>query len=224
MNEAITFPDIKTVEFAEFYGILLGDGCIYSNLNGICISGNSILDKDYIENYVAGLIKSLFNINPKIYFSKKEKSIRCVIYNRDIVRFLLSLGFPLGIKKNKNPKIPDSFFKNKDLLKTCIRGLQDTDGSLYPQSNVKIILDICIKTPSLLESTKKAFEKIKFKINYTHNRIYLCGERDVSLFMAEIGSSNLRNILKYKIFLEKGKVPKSSEIEKFLRENRELNH
>ena len=186
--------------------------------------GNSILDKDYLEVYVSNLIEKIFNIKPKIYYSKKKKAIRCIIYNREIARFLEKFGFPVGIKKIKNPKIPKIFFKNKNLIKMCIRGLQDTDGSIYPQSNVKIILDICIKSNSLLESTKEAFNKIEFKINYTHNRIYLCGKEKVAFFMKEIGSSNLRNKRKYEIFLETGKVPLSSEMEKLLREKYKENN
>ena len=59
----IKIPEINTNEFAEFYGIMLGDGCIYSNLNGLCISSNSIVDKNYIENYISKLILNLFGIN-----------------------------------------------------------------------------------------------------------------------------------------------------------------
>lgn len=212
-------PNINSSEFAEFYGIMLGDGCVYSNLNGVCISGNSQLDHLYLRVYVKELIRKLFDIEPRIYYSKKEKSIRCIIYNRDVSRFLINFGFPHGIKKTQNLEIPKNFFSNKDLLKACIRGLQDTDGSLYPQSNVKIILDISIKTKSLLESTKKAFKKIGFKINFTHNRIYLCGKERISLFIQEMGSSNMRNIMKYNTFLETGKVPLSLETEKLLRRN-----
>jgi len=209
--------ETTSVDFAEFYGALLGDGCVYSNLNGVCISGNSELDKDYLEKYISNLIKKIFNITPKIYYSKNENSIRCLIYNRNIARFMIKMGFPKGIKKTQNPKFPKYFFKNKELLKACIRGLNDTDGSVYHQSNTKIILDICIKSPSLLESTKKAFEAISFPINSTHNRIYLCSKEKVGSFFKIIGSSNLRHIKKHEIFLKTGKVPTSLEIEKLLR-------
>lgn len=212
----VKLPNINTIEFAEFYGILLGDGCIYSNESGLCIAGNSISDKHYLEDYVSNLIKNLFGVKPKIYYSKNSKSMRCVLYNQKIVKFLMKIGFPAGLKRLNNPKIYSSFFKDKDLLKACIRGLQDTDGSVYNQANTKIILDISIKSNSLLKSTIKAFNKIKFDINFTHNRIYLCGKKNVLLFLKEFGTSNYRHIKKYDIFLKTGKIPLSLEIEKLL--------
>ncbi len=33
-------PEKMDLEFAELYGALLGDGCLYSNMNGFCITGN----------------------------------------------------------------------------------------------------------------------------------------------------------------------------------------
>jgi len=204
-------------DFAEFYGILLGDGCIYSNLSGFCISGNSELDRHYLEVYVSDLIYRLFKLRPKIYYSPKGKIMRCVLYNRAISRFLIEKGFPKGNKKSNKIRIPPVFFKRDYLIKACIRGLNDTDGSVYPQKNSKIILDISIKIKSLLESCIEAFHKISFPINYTHNRIYLCGGGKVSLFIREIGSSNLRNIKKYDMFLKEDRVPTSLETERLLK-------
>ena len=84
----LSFPDINSEEYAEFYGIMLGDGCIYSDMSGFCISGNSVLDKIYYKEYLNNLIVSLFNVNPKIYYSKNIKSVRCVVYNQKIAKFL----------------------------------------------------------------------------------------------------------------------------------------
>jgi len=207
-------------DFAELYGILLGDGCIYSNLTGFCISGNSVLDKHYLESYVSDLIFRLFNLRPKIYYSKEAKSVRCVLYSKAIARLLVRRGFPKGYKKINKVKIPNRLFKKKSLIRACIRGINDTDGSIYHQKNSKIILDICIKTKSLLDSTIRAFMEINFPINYTHNRIYLCGQKSISKFIEEIGSSNLRNIKKYERFLKTGKVPTSLETETFLRKEK----
>jgi len=206
-------------KYAEFYGIMLGDGCIYSNLSGICISGNSILDKNYIQKYVIPLINTLFDINPKIYYSKKANSIRAIVYSKDLVKFLLKDGFPKGKKMFSKTEIPKRFFKKPKLIASCIRGLNDTDGSIYPRKNVKIVLDISIKSPTLLKSSVKAFNSIEFPIKYTKNRIYIYGEKQIKDFFELIGSSNQRNILKYQSFIKKGVVPTSHELEKFIREN-----
>ena len=51
-SKRVTFPNIKSIEFAEFYGILLGDGCVFSNMNGFSISGDKRLDRDYHYFYI----------------------------------------------------------------------------------------------------------------------------------------------------------------------------
>lgn len=40
----VNLPERKSEDFAEFYGILLGDGCVFSNLNGLTITGDKFLD------------------------------------------------------------------------------------------------------------------------------------------------------------------------------------
>lgn len=219
-EDKIIFPKINDIDFAEFYGTLLGDGCVYFNLTGLCISGNSILDKNYLEDYVSNRIVKLFNIKPKIYYSPKGKIMRCIVYNKSIAKFLIKNGFPKGNKKINNPRMDNRFFRNKHLLKACIRGINDTDGSIYPQNNSKVILDISIHAKSLLKSTLKAFQQIDLPVNYTKNRIYLCGKKPVSLFFRIIGSSNIKHIIKYKLFLKTGKVPLTLEIEKFLKQKK----
>lgn len=218
--DKVKIPRTNSPEFAEFYGILLGDGCIYSNLSGFCISGNSILDRHYLGSYVTNLIIKLFNIKPKIYYSTPGKIMRCVLYNKMVVKFLIEQKFPKGNKKANNPKILPEFFKNKTLLKACIRGIQDTDGSIYPQQNSKIILDISIHSESLLESVMKAFQKLGLPVNYTKNRAYLCGKQNVAFFLKEIGSSNIKHIKKYQIFLKTQKVPLTFEMEKLLKQEK----
>jgi len=221
-EDKVKFPELDNICFAEFYGSLLGDGCIYSNLTGLCISGHSVLDRNYLEYYVSKNIIKLFNIKPKIYYSPQGKIIRCVLYNKKVSKFLIKSGFPKGNKKKNCPKIPDRFFKNKELLKACIRGINDTDGSVYPQTNSKIILDISIHSQSLIQSTLKAFQQLGLPVNYTKNRIYLCGKKPVTSFFEIIGSSNQKHIAKYHYFLKTGTVPLSSEIEKLLKQNKVL--
>lgn len=207
----------KEEKYAEFYGAMLGDGCIFSNMIGICLSGNSALDRNYIEFYLSNIIKEIFGIEPKIYYSKKSKNIRCFVYSKPLAKWLIKEGFPKGKKIKSKITIPSRFLKNPKLIKACIRGLNDTDGSIYHQKNVGIILDISIISSSLLNSVIEAFNKIEFAINHTKNRAYICGEKRVKDYFIKIGSSNLRQILKYKFFLDEGKVPKSKEIETFLR-------
>ncbi len=216
IERLVKLPDHNKKEFAEFYGIMLGDGCIYSNLSGFCISSNSVLDKEYIESYVSKLILNLFGIKPKIYYSKQAKAIRCVIYSKKIANYLISFGFPKGKKIKGNLIIPELFFENPKLLNYCIRGIVDTDGSVCPHPNTKIMLSISILSKPLLKSCIRALNKTKIYFGYYNKGINMYGSDKLNNYFKLIGSSNPKNILKYQTFVNMGYTPFTLEIENLL--------
>jgi|TARA_Y100000310_G_scaffold243188_1_gene247624 hypothetical protein len=209
----ISFPNINSKEFAEFYGIMLGDGCIYSNLDGFCITGHKILEKEYYRNYLKNLIENLFSDAPKFSVSKEHNVIRCYLYSKQISSFLINLGFSRGKKKNL---IIPHFFKNKEQISYCIRGLFDTDGSLSNHPGAKIMIHFSIPQNPLRESVSKALKLFNIKFSYSSKSIYIYGKENVGFFFNIIGSSSIKNNYKYKIFKKTGKVPSSKETETFL--------
>lgn len=217
--EEIRLPSTDSLDFAEFYGILLGDGCVYSNLNSFCISSDSLLDKHYVFSRVVPLIGKLFGEQPKTYFSKTERSIR-IIFNRKLAtRFLVRFGFPRGKKSSSEVKIPSEFQNNSELLKACIRGLVDTDGSICPHPNSKIMLDLTTKMPDLLKSCFEAFVDLGLEPSLSQEGIYLYGEGKVGKYFKEIGSSNMKHRLKHNVYRKRGKVPNTRLLEEHLRKN-----
>jgi len=81
-------------KLAEFIGIILGDGNIYSYKKGkkirvynVRIAGDSRNDYEYLTNYVASLSKDLVGLQPRIYITRKDQ----------IKKFYKGIGF-------KNPK------------------------------------------------------------------------------------------------------------------------
>lgn len=216
-------PKITSELFAEFYGIMLGDGCIYSNFKGICISGDSLVDRHYIKNYISKLIYNLFEIEPKIYYSNQSRSIRCTVYSKTLAKLLVDFGFPKGKKALGNLVIPKLFFKQKKLLKNCLRGLCDTDGSVSFHPHTKIMLHLSITCNSLLNSSIQAFKKLNLPIGFYNKGITMYNQNKLKHYFKLIGSSNAKHILKYSMLLKKGYVPKKEEMETFLKKNRVLN-
>ncbi len=223
-TKKVRLPDKQSKRFAEFYGILLGDGCIFSGMNGLAISGDKILDLIYLKKYVGKLISELFGVYPSYYISKKHRSVNCVVYSKIIAKYLLDMGFPSGIKYNHNLEIPKFIFNKKDTLAACIRGLMDTDGSLSSHPNVKIMIHLSITIKSLRESVLKGLDKIGIKVGYYDKGIMIYGKDKIQRFRQEIGFSNYKNIIKYQRFIELGRVPTSKEVEMFImRENKFYN-
>ena len=206
-------PKKVNEKFSEFYGILCGDGCLFGG-ESLHIVGNKSLDSHYILNYVCPLINNLFGVNPHIYY--QGNTIRVVLYSKGIVKFINSLGFPMGKKKNSEIKIPDEIKKNVLFAKAFIRGMLDTDGCVVPHRKTSMILSICIMNPQLLEATKGLCEITHVDFSYLRDRIHLSTVEKIKCFFREIGSSNLRNIIRFDHYMKDGYSIRASEIERFL--------
>ena len=204
------YPPLNSKKLAEFCGILLGDGCIYTHNKTVCISGHKVYDRPFLEIHVAKLIYELFGLRPVFYYRKNRNALDCIVHCKKIGDFLSKYLPVVGNKKLVKATIPKYYFQNKELLKACLRGLCDTDGSFCPHPHTKVMFNLTIKNPHLFRSAKKAFAKVGFPIRSSDPSLYFYGEKFVDLFLREIGSSNPKHLIKLHIFRETGIMPRSS--------------
>ena len=129
-------------DFALFYGILLGDGCIgkykykeYKNKYNynISITCNALDDKPFFDKIVSPLIFKLTGRKIPHRIKKEENTIYFNFCNKKLFYKLKDIGFPLG-KKGPNLFIPKVFFE-RGLIKYVIQGFFATDGSLVLTKN-----------------------------------------------------------------------------------------
>ncbi len=217
LDRQIKLPRVTSKEFAEFYGAMIGDGCIYGTMAAFCITCNGVSDEWYVTEYLKNLCFSLFNVQPRIYYAKKEKVVRLIINSVTITRFLVKFGFPQGRKKNVNLEIPKEFFSNNQLLTACLRGMIDTDGGIYPHPHTRIMLDFTSIIPSLVMSVHEAFQKLDLQHGITTNRVQFYGREKLAKYFSVVGSSNPRNITKYLRFIRTGITPSAIETERLLK-------
>ena len=216
-KRGITFPK-RNEDLAEFMGILTGDGYIgqykLSNriISSIEISANISKDSEYINNFVAPLVKMLFNLDPKIYKRECQNTLRLIIYSKEIVNFINELDFPIGNKGFLSP--PRWILKNKLFFKRFIKGFFDTDGCIsfknkegkkYPVvsfvSKSKPLLD---KISTFLKGNeisfylgKRVVNDVRFKKESITYKLEINGKKNTILFYQLIGSNNSRNKRKY---------------------------
>lgn len=200
-------------EFAEFLGVMAGDGnlSIYKSDHKISISGHREDDFEYFL-YLRDLFKRLFHKEIKLRDKKRYLSLE--LSNKNILNQLNKAGILVG-KKSDKIEIPKDIMKNQNLSKYFLRGLADTDFSVtfkkggrkknsYPRICVdlgskKIISQISSLLNSLkIKHTVYGRRGIRNGTKYQTYSIDINGKENLYKWLSEIGFHNPKHLTKNK--------------------------
>jgi hypothetical protein len=211
-TKEITIPK-KDEKLAEFIGIVLGDGHLHTKHNCITIFG-SLDDIYYYELNVIPLIKSLFNIIPKLKRSNHRNSYYIYFYSKEIMDFLINLGMKRGNKINA--RIPKFIKQNKKLIPAFIKGLFDTDGYLkfskqtrpkhyYPRIRLAFGMSKFTKDIGIL-IRKLKFNHSSWEEDKGRGLLYyeISGKENLEKWMTIINPHNLVHKTKYLLWKKRG--------------------
>lgn len=115
---------------AEFFGLMIGDGGI--NTYQISVTLDNKTDIEYAL-YVQTLVKRLFGITPNCRQRYDKNCIVIEVSSINLVTFLVNKGLPLGDKLRGGISVPEWIKRNKQYSKACVRGMFDTDGSVFQE-------------------------------------------------------------------------------------------
>lgn len=118
----------RNEKLAEFIGIMLGDGGMTQYQ--VSVTLHSIDDLEY-GLFVKSLVQKLFGVMPSVYVRKDAHAHSIVLARKRAVTFLVSLGLVTGNKVKQQINIPTWILENEEYSLACLRGLMDTDGSVY---------------------------------------------------------------------------------------------
>lgn len=119
----------KSCDLAEFVGIMLGDGGI--SKYQVTITLHSENDRDY-GIFVSNLIRKLFDVPVKAYKSKRFHAHDYTVSRKKLVQFCVgTLGLKMGNKVRQQVDVPYWIKNNNSYTCACLRGLIDTDGSVF---------------------------------------------------------------------------------------------
>lgn len=194
-------------KLAEFVGAVLGDGHIFYHKSqnvgvyGIRIAGDIKLDKDYHTNYLLNLGKDIFGIDGKILLRIKEKNSGRFLdfYSKHLVEiFKEMLIFP-GNKIKNQSTIPKWIILNETFLKHCLRGLIDTDGSIFKMLNKDnniLRIGFTSHNLTLLNDVRSSFIRLGFHPSkiISNRQIFLSRKSDITKYLKDIGFSNKRHL------------------------------
>lgn len=208
-------PEIKLDEkLAEFVGAVLGDGHLESNkkkgVYHIRIAGDLIKDKDYHINHLKNLVREIFNLN-SVEIKRPETNERFLdIYSKKLIEFFVSMGIKPGNKIKNQSTIPVWIWKTNEFIKSCLKGLIDTDGSIFRMSNKNpnlIRINFTNHNSTLLNDTRKLFLVLGFNPSKIINnrQFYISRQEEIKKYLKNIGFSNKKhrnrlNIIKSPVF------------------------
>ncbi len=184
-------------DFAEMIGVVLGDGSLYVNKrHGVyqfVITGHAINDREHLLIFVKPTLERL--LKRKLHVKFYKNAIRVYSQEKAVVLTFQSYGLPIGNKVKNNVSIPKWVFSSKAFIKACVRGLIDTDGSIYPITGRNYTY---ISFKSASKNLRRSFDKAMQILGYKTSKwskkdvpeIYIGNKRDLAKYNKEIGFNN----------------------------------
>ncbi len=123
---------------AYIIGVSIGDGNL-SNPNGRAIRLRITCDNKYpvLRKYILRSLSIIFPKN-KVTEVDRENCTDISIYSNKLEN-ILGWKAKNGPKSKQNVSIPNWILENDIFLKECIRGLVQTDGSIYKDRGYKMV-------------------------------------------------------------------------------------
>ncbi|MDE1810956.1 MAG: LAGLIDADG family homing endonuclease, partial [Candidatus Micrarchaeota archaeon] len=167
----------------------------YNREVDIALNTKEINYKNYVKNLLASVTQSYV-------FEKYVKGVNCVhirLTRKDPVKELLKISLVKHGNKIKNKvTIPSWVWEKPSFLKNCVRGLIDTDGTIYrlvPQWPNLFQLSFKSNDDRLLKDVRKAFLKIGFHPSKVFgNRIVITRQKEIEKYFNTVGSNNDRHL------------------------------
>lgn len=178
--------------FAEFIGIMLGDGNIYQNSIRIMMDKREIPYQEHIKN----LFYQLFKLKLKEHGTENSNQFRLYKDSKNLTELLLSYGLKRGNKIKNQIGIPIWILKNEIYSSRCIRGLVDTDGCVFwNKRDKRIYINFSNSSAKLLSDFK--FIAGKLGLNFAKsgsNNVCLYRKNEIERYIKRIGFSNRKHI------------------------------
>ena len=194
-------------ELAELVGVIMGDGYIYSKYgtHQVGIVGSPVTDREYFERLKEMILK-VWDKDVKI--KERERGLRMILSSKEIVQRLVNdFKIPSG-KKSDKIILCDKIFHNWDLAKHTIRGLVDTDGSVFVSKKPGVLNYPCIELNTgskelafqlknvlmtngfRVASVQSRIAKNGYKNSKISFKVSLNGQKNLKKWIDEIGFSN----------------------------------
>ena len=187
---------------AEFFGMLLGDGCILNPFQ-VGLYFNTETDAGYAD-VMEEAARSLFGVTPRRLTAADSRGGALIFSSKVFVDYLLRCGFTSGDKVTRQAGVPSWIVENQEYARRCMRGLMDTDGSVYAyghhvagRSYTHHALCFTNRSFPLLDFVDISLRANGYRPTRTGFRVYLYRRAEVHRYFADIGTQNPKHAQRY---------------------------
>lgn len=233
----VILPKLNDAILAYETGVHIGDGSLQlvdGGTHSVRYFGHAEDDWLFYSEVMPSIIKKLYN--KKVAPTKRKDARTCTLslcskaiahYKRDLV------GLPVGSKEKLNG-MPSFVKKKRTLLINCIRGIVDTDFSLFfykkgglyshpaiscTMSNKHLVLDLesAIKGLGFVTSARYDVQRKRNGREHIEHVLTICGKDQLKKFVEIIGFWNPKHFSKFQIWSKTGQcIPKQSTEDRLL--------
>ncbi len=190
---------------AECIGIILGDGGISERQ--ICVTVSKIDEQEYAV-FIRSLFESVFQ-SPVTLVARKSASVYSVRISRTLLARHMARELCLGNKVRHQVKVPAWIYESRGFLKSCLRGLFDTDGCVFQDRHRaktaeyrSLGMAFSNRSVPLLDFFFGTLCLHGFHPTRGKHLIFLRKREDVVRYFEYIGSSNPKHMRRFAGFME----------------------
>jgi intein/homing endonuclease len=192
-----------SLELAELLGIYMGDGHVSPYQSSVVT--NSITDIEHAF-FVKVLQEKLFSIPVSIQQKTNANALIILASSRELSIFLSRYGMPIGNKLMQGLVVPSWILRKDSYMRAFVRGLIDTDGSVYRDSHIiKNVLyqSTCIAftnaSKNLTDFVFSFFVREGYSPTRSGRDVRLRRKKDIQKYVKEIGFNNPKHARKIEV-------------------------
>lgn len=220
-DRGIEIPSFNPL-FTEFLGALAGDGHLSDSNHTYRIEFtlNGTEDKYYTE-FLKSSFKFLFNIEARVYERESSANRIDVQAHSKKLHSYLSKYFPTG--KKERLVLPEQVV-SKEFESEYLRGLMDTDGSLFfakrgtYERNSYPVIEFKLNDSKFLDQVENIIENLGINpYRASRNKIQINGKEKLEKWNSKIGFRNPNRLSRYCVWKVQNYCPPNTTLEQRLK-------
>lgn len=192
----------QSVALAEFIGIMLGDGTVGPYHISVTLHAKD--DSEYAK-FVEQLIERLFGVTPKRYPRRNKQAVAITVARKSLVDLLCSYGFKVGSKIKNKTQVPAWILRNRKYRTACLRGLLDTDGTVFNHRyrvKQKVYtykkISFSSASPILRNNVMDLLQYHGITAQRSGTNVRINSQDSVKRYVASVGFSNTKHLKRFK--------------------------